>query len=311
VADNAKPTFGELFRRWWKGEDAADGTPAVADAPRAAPVPADLAAQGAEATPEALAQARALVTGDLWGPGLTAPGHEDYILDVSHALRPDGKKSMVDLGAALGGAARIIAKKTSVWISAYESDPLKAAIGADQSTRAGLAKKVKYEPGDLESIQLPAAKFDIVWSKDALVHALDKDKVLAQAARCLKPGGQMVIIDWILPPKGQADPGFWPGGEPEPGYPWDNEDYAAGFARAKLDLRITEDQSHRYDSMITEAWSRWREVVANVEAAAAKSPADAPALMRALGLEADLWAARHEALQAGKAQVVRYFLIKN
>lgn len=52
-------------------------------------------------------------------------------------------------------------------------------------------------PGDFNK-PLPAewaGAFDVVWSSEVLCHAGDKQEIVAQIARCLKPGGVLVFTD--------------------------------------------------------------------------------------------------------------------
>ena len=43
----------------------------------------------------------------------------------------------------------------------------------------------------------PAAQFDIVWGQDAWCHIPEKSRLIAEAARVLKPAGVIAFTDWI------------------------------------------------------------------------------------------------------------------
>ena len=47
----------------------------------------------------------------------------------------------------------------------------------------------------LESIEQPDASFDVVWSRDAIMHSDDRPRVMGEIARVLAPGGQLVFTD--------------------------------------------------------------------------------------------------------------------
>ena len=60
------------------------------------------------------------------------------------------------------------------------------------SDRIGM---VKVAPGPLP---FPPASFDVVFSKDSIVHIPDKHALMAEVARVLKPGGWFLASDWLI-----------------------------------------------------------------------------------------------------------------
>ena len=59
----------------------------------------------------------------------------------------------------------------------------------------GLDHLISIVPGSFKAMPLPDAKFDLVWTQDALFHTDAYDKVLAETQRVLKPGGQFLLMD--------------------------------------------------------------------------------------------------------------------
>jgi 2-polyprenyl-3-methyl-5-hydroxy-6-metoxy-1,4-benzoquinol methylase len=56
---------------------------------------------------------------------------------------------------------------------------------------------VDFIVGDLNTMALPEARFDVVVAHDALHHLLNIEDVLDRAARSLRPPGRLVILDYI------------------------------------------------------------------------------------------------------------------
>ncbi len=49
--------------------------------------------------------------------------------------------------------------------------------------------------GVFEDIPEPDASVDVVWSQDAILHSDQREKVLPEVFRVLKPGGEFIFTD--------------------------------------------------------------------------------------------------------------------
>ena len=69
----------------------------------------------------------------------------------------------------------------------------------------GLAGKIDFVLAEVTNSGLPDASADFVWGEDAWCYVEDKPKMIAEAARIVKPGGTIVFTDWIEGPAGLSD----------------------------------------------------------------------------------------------------------
>ena len=77
--------------------------------------------------------------------------------------------------------------------------------GRERCVQEGLADKIRFTLADVCSSGLPTAKADLVWGEDAWCYVVDKPRLIAEAARLVKPGGTIAFTDWVEGPKGLTD----------------------------------------------------------------------------------------------------------
>ncbi len=130
-------------------------------------------------------------------PGLAIAEASDLTVDRMAAMLPalDAEVSVLDIGPGYGGSMRRLAKRfgnhaTCLNISSTQNDTNRM-----RNRRAGLTERVRVLHGVFESIPEPSASHDVVWSQDAILHSAQRDKVLEEVWRVLKPGGHFVLTD--------------------------------------------------------------------------------------------------------------------
>ena len=69
----------------------------------------------------------------------------------------------------------------------------------------GIAGRVECTLADVCDSGLPDASVDFVWGEDAWCYVVDKSKLIAEAARLVKPGGTIAFTDWVEGPAGLTD----------------------------------------------------------------------------------------------------------
>jgi phosphoethanolamine N-methyltransferase len=133
----------------------------------------------------------------LWGEGFLSPGGA---AEVAYLLegRNIGGCSVLDIGCGLGAVDELlITRHGARAVLGVDVDPGLLAAMARRIERAGLGGQVTslcVKPG---SLPLAAGSFDVVFSEDAIVQIPDKAAVFADAYRLLRPGGSLIVSDWL------------------------------------------------------------------------------------------------------------------
>jgi len=121
---------------------------------------------------------------------LPAAAVEQALLDL---LPAEGNGRLLDIGTGTGRMLELLAPRVS------------AALGVDASrAMLALARARLAKPGlshcavrlaDMYRLPLQDAGYDLVMLQMVLHHAEDPASVLAEAARVLRPGGKLVVVD--------------------------------------------------------------------------------------------------------------------
>jgi sarcosine/dimethylglycine N-methyltransferase len=106
-----------------------------------------------------------------------------------------GAAAVLDLGAGYGGAARQLASEHGCSVTCLNISDAQNDTNRYKNRRAGLQDQIRVRHGSFDNIPEPGGSYDVVWSQDSLLHAADRRKVLQEAFRVLKPGGEMIFTD--------------------------------------------------------------------------------------------------------------------
>ena len=133
----------------------------------------------------------------MWGEGFLSPGGPQEVAEMVSDIDLAGKR-VLDIGSGLGGVDMLLVTKHGaaeiIGIDVEEQlvESARALISAK-----GLIKQVTFQLVKPGLLPFPEASFDVVFSKDAIVHIDDKAALYAEVLRVLKPGGWFTAADWL------------------------------------------------------------------------------------------------------------------
>ena len=114
---------------------------------------------------------------------------------ASKAKKIDENTRIIDLGGGFAGSARHLAKKYGCKVSVLNLSEAENERGREMNKEQGLENLIEVIDGSFDDIPYEDETFDIVWSEDAILHSDARDKVVSEAARVLKPGGELIFTD--------------------------------------------------------------------------------------------------------------------
>ncbi len=112
----------------------------------------------------------------------------------------------VDLCCCNGAGMRVLARFCDV-ASMIGVDATETVVnrGRQRCKEEGLEERISFVLGDVCNSGLPSGGADFVWGEDAWCYVTDKPKLIAEAARVVKPGGVIAFTDWVEGPAGLSD----------------------------------------------------------------------------------------------------------
>lgn len=134
----------------------------------------------------------------IWGEGFLSPGGPDEVARILAGHDIAGR-SVLDIGCGAGGIdIALVTRHGAGYVTGLDVEDTVLAHARRLIAAAGVADRiglVKVVPGPLP---FPPDCFEVVFSKDSIIHIPDKTALMAEVFRVLRPGGWFIASDWLI-----------------------------------------------------------------------------------------------------------------
>jgi len=133
----------------------------------------------------------------VWGEGFLSPGGVEEIELVVEGLDLKGK-TILDIGCGCGGAAfHLLRQHGAAHVTGVDVEPLVIERASALAVQYGLTSETTFNTVEPGPLPFADHSMDMIFSKDAFLHIPDKEALMQDCARVLKPGGIIAASDWM------------------------------------------------------------------------------------------------------------------
>jgi phosphoethanolamine N-methyltransferase len=142
----------------------------------------------------------------LWGDGYLSPGGPDEVDRVLEGISLAGK-TVLDIGCGSGGITlHLVERHGAVHATGFDVEEPVVEAARRRAEKRGLSGRARFVQAPPGPLPFANASFDVVFSKDALLHVPDKDALFAEIFRVLRPGGSFAASNWMISHDGEPSP---------------------------------------------------------------------------------------------------------
>ena len=120
---------------------------------------------------------------------------ETEILATKAHLQKDTQ--VLDVCSALGGPARYLARTYGCTIIGLDATQKMVDEAIKRTQQQKLSHLITFKLGNALDMPFKSETFDVVWGQDAWCYVTDKNRLLSEARRVLKPRGIIAFTDWL------------------------------------------------------------------------------------------------------------------
>ncbi|MDH3693049.1 MAG: methyltransferase domain-containing protein [Gammaproteobacteria bacterium] len=133
----------------------------------------------------------------MWGEGFLSPGGPEEVREILKGVKLTGKK-VLDIGCGIGGIDLLLVNKFGAsHVVGIDIEPDLVDKAQQRVDNARLSDRIELRCVTPGALEFPNDTFDIVFTKDSLIHIENKQVMFNEIHRVLRSGGIFAASDWL------------------------------------------------------------------------------------------------------------------
>ncbi|KFK39125.1 hypothetical protein AALP_AA3G204100 [Arabis alpina] len=135
----------------------------------------------------------------VFGQGFVSTGGLETTKEFVEKMDLKPGQKVLDVGCGIGGGDFYMAEKFDVHVVGIDLSVNMISFALERAI--GLKCSVEFEVADCTTKHYPDNSFDVIYSRDTILHIQDKPALFRTFFKWLKPGGKVLISDYCRSPK--------------------------------------------------------------------------------------------------------------
>ena len=132
----------------------------------------------------------------IFGKDFVSAGGLETTQEFVALLNLKAGERVLDVGSGTGGSAFYMAREFGVFVEGVDISLNMVAQARKRADEMHLP--VVFTPVDVMQLEYPPASFDVIYSRDTLLHIAQKKELFQKFRRWLKPEGRLLITDYCI-----------------------------------------------------------------------------------------------------------------
>ena len=137
------------------------------------------------------------------------PRPHSMLYEVVSAFGISASSLVLDVGSGRGNHTCVLAQRFGCAVVGLDVAQFHIEQGRARAVQEGVSDRVSSVQGDIAALPFADATFDLLWSRDMLMHVPVLSQALGESVRVLKPAGAMLVYTTVATERMEPKEAAW------------------------------------------------------------------------------------------------------